>query len=192
MGRPPKRKASELEALSTSNVDPVGKGTKKKTRVEETAASSRSLRSTLPSDPAKQSDVTSSVSNTKNKRPGRPRKSSKTSAETENAKANTTGKTGIAVKAKTTTKLDVSNEALSRPSEDDVGSKTAKKSAKKPNAKTQLQEDQEDDDEPSYWLMKAEPESRIEKGKDVKFSIDDLMNATAPEPWDGMPCHNLE
>ncbi|KAL4796786.1 DUF55-domain-containing protein [Aspergillus venezuelensis] len=38
----------------------------------------------------------------------------------------------------------------------------------------------------SFWLMKAEPESRIEKGKDVKFSIDDLRNAKEPEPWDGV------
>lgn len=37
----------------------------------------------------------------------------------------------------------------------------------------------------SYWLMKAEPESRFEKGVDVKFSIDDLKNAKEPEPWDG-------
>jgi hypothetical protein len=37
----------------------------------------------------------------------------------------------------------------------------------------------------SFWLMKAEPESRIEKGKDVKFSIDDLIAAEKPEPWDG-------
>ncbi len=43
----------------------------------------------------------------------------------------------------------------------------------------------EDSDGPSYWLMKAEPEPRIEKGIDVKFSIDDLKDATAPEPWDG-------
>ena len=40
---------------------------------------------------------------------------------------------------------------------------------------------------PAYWLMKAEPESRIEKGKDVKFSIDDLEAAKEPEGWDGMP-----
>jgi hypothetical protein len=33
--------------------------------------------------------------------------------------------------------------------------------------------------------MKAEPESRMEKGVDVKFSIDDLAAATVPEPWDG-------
>lgn len=41
-------------------------------------------------------------------------------------------------------------------------------------------------DGPSYWLMKAEPDSRIEKGKDVKFSIDDLKAAPAPEGWDGV------
>ncbi|KAJ5376783.1 hypothetical protein N7509_013669 [Penicillium cosmopolitanum] len=38
----------------------------------------------------------------------------------------------------------------------------------------------------SYWLMKAEPESRMEKGVDVKFSIDDLAAADKPEPWDGV------
>jgi hypothetical protein len=36
-----------------------------------------------------------------------------------------------------------------------------------------------------YWLMKAEPESRIENGVDVKFSIDDLAAKSEPEPWDG-------
>lgn len=38
----------------------------------------------------------------------------------------------------------------------------------------------------SYWLMKAEPETRLEKGVDVRFSIDDLAAAKVPEPWDGM------
>lgn len=41
----------------------------------------------------------------------------------------------------------------------------------------------------SYWLMKAEPESRMEKGVDVKFSIDDLAAADKPEPWDGKLLH---
>ncbi|KAJ5632465.1 hypothetical protein N7490_008804 [Penicillium lividum] len=44
----------------------------------------------------------------------------------------------------------------------------------------------EEDGGRSYWLMKAEPESRIEKGVDVKFSIDDLAAADSPEPWDGV------
>ncbi|KAF8422496.1 PUA-like domain-containing protein [Tirmania nivea] len=39
---------------------------------------------------------------------------------------------------------------------------------------------------PSYWLLKAEPESRIEKGKDVKFSIDDLAACKEPAGWDGV------
>ncbi|KAL8907741.1 MAG: hypothetical protein Q9207_001224 [Kuettlingeria erythrocarpa] len=58
------------------------------------------------------------------------------------------------------------------------------------NKKTEVAEDEasEDDesDGPSYWLMKAEPDSRIEKGKDVRFSIDDLKDATEPEAWDGV------
>ncbi|KAM0407471.1 hypothetical protein ACHAPD_012140 [Fusarium lateritium] len=37
-----------------------------------------------------------------------------------------------------------------------------------------------------YWLMKAEPETRIENGVDVKFSIDDLRAKTEPEGWDGI------
>ncbi|KAF3763167.1 DUF55-domain-containing protein, partial [Cryphonectria parasitica EP155] len=35
-------------------------------------------------------------------------------------------------------------------------------------------------------LMKAEPETRYEKGKDISFSIDDLAARTEPEPWDGI------
>ena len=50
-------------------------------------------------------------------------------------------------------------------------------------------DDNEVSDGPQYWLMKAEPESRMEKGKDVRFSIDDLQNATEPEPWDGKLVH---
>ncbi|XP_013366519.1 PREDICTED: thymocyte nuclear protein 1 isoform X2 [Chinchilla lanigera] len=39
----------------------------------------------------------------------------------------------------------------------------------------------------NYWLMKSEPESRLEKGVDVKFSIEDLK--AQPEQtacWDGV------
>ncbi|XP_051052888.1 thymocyte nuclear protein 1 isoform X2 [Phodopus roborovskii] len=39
----------------------------------------------------------------------------------------------------------------------------------------------------SYWLMKSEPESRLEKGVDVKFSIEDLK--AQPKQiacWDGV------
>ena len=45
--------------------------------------------------------------------------------------------------------------------------------------------DNEDSSTPNYWLMKAEPESRMEKGIDVKFSIDDLAKVDM-EGWDGV------
>ena len=41
------------------------------------------------------------------------------------------------------------------------------------------------DENVQYWLMKAEPNSRVEKGVDVKFSIDDLAARAEPEGWDG-------
>ena len=41
------------------------------------------------------------------------------------------------------------------------------------------------DEDAQYWLMKAEPDSRMEKGIDVKFSIDDLATRAEPEGWDG-------
>ncbi|TFB05163.1 Thymocyte nuclear protein 1 [Trichoderma ghanense] len=37
-----------------------------------------------------------------------------------------------------------------------------------------------------YWLMKAEPETRLENGIDVSFSIDDLRAKDKPEGWDGI------
>ena len=41
--------------------------------------------------------------------------------------------------------------------------------------------------ERKYWLMKAEPESRIENGVDVKFGIDDLMKEPDQTAcWDGV------
>lgn len=36
-----------------------------------------------------------------------------------------------------------------------------------------------------YWLLKAEPETRMENGHDVRFSIDDLRARKKPEGWDG-------
>ena len=68
--------------------------------------------------------------------------------------------------------------------------KKAKTKVKAKNEATEESADETDTDGRQYWLMKAEPDSRIEKGKDVKFSIDDLKVAMNPEPWDGV--RNLE
>lgn len=61
----------------------------------------------------------------------------------------------------------------------------ANASATKSESVEAQDESEEEDSGRSYWLMKAEPESRLEKGVDVKFSIDDLRAATEPEPWNG-------
>ncbi|KAJ7158287.1 DUF55-domain-containing protein [Mycena crocata] len=37
----------------------------------------------------------------------------------------------------------------------------------------------------NYWLLKAEPDPRIVKGKDVKFSVDDF-EAAKSSPWEGV------
>ncbi|KAJ7753369.1 PUA-like domain-containing protein [Mycena maculata] len=38
---------------------------------------------------------------------------------------------------------------------------------------------------PNYWLLKAEPDSRIVKGKDVKFSVDDFESVKT-SAWEGV------
>ncbi|KAI1378109.1 DUF55-domain-containing protein [Hypoxylon crocopeplum] len=66
-------------------------------------------------------------------------------------------------------------------------SKAKIKSATKPRTTSKSEADGTPlSSEKSYWLMKAEPESRFENGVDVRFSIDDLASRTEPEPWDGI------
>ncbi|KAF1345565.1 EVE domain-containing protein, partial [Delphinella strobiligena] len=73
-------------------------------------------------------------------------------------------------------------------------SKPAPKKTKKATKAQPANEEEEETeiaDGPNYWLMKAEPSSRIEKNADgedvdVKFSIDDLGSKTQPEPWEGI------
>ncbi|KAG8935007.1 hypothetical protein FRC01_010512 [Tulasnella sp. 417] len=42
-----------------------------------------------------------------------------------------------------------------------------------------------------YWLMKAEPDSRVVKGKDVKFSVDDFEKIDIT-PWEGVRNHSAK
>ncbi|KAL4885553.1 PUA-like domain-containing protein [Aspergillus karnatakaensis] len=73
-----------------------------------------------------------------------------------------------------------------RPRKSDVDGTTNSTPKPKPSTADKAVKNVADKDGHQYWLMKAEPESRIEKGKDVKFSIDDLRAAKEPEPWDGV------
>lgn len=93
---------------------------------------------------------------------------------------------------------DVAKESKSATSKAAAGAKTRKKTAAKlkhgevkasntdTTAESSANNSPADSSEKSYWLMKAEPESRFENGTDVKFSIDDLASRTEPEPWDGV------
>lgn len=75
-------------------------------------------------------------------------------------------------------------------SSDGVEAGSSDESEKQDGSDNNDDEEEEDEDEDeadgrSYWLMKAEPESHVEKGVDLKFSIDDLRASTKPQPWDG-------
>ncbi|KAK0612140.1 PUA-like domain-containing protein [Immersiella caudata] len=100
--------------------------------------------------------------------PERPAKKSRASKQTPKAKATPKGKASPKAVGRATAKS---------------AAKLSKSSAK---AAATNEENAEDNGEKTYWLLKAEPESRIENGVDVKFSIDDLAAKKEPEPWDGI------
>ncbi|KAI1659425.1 DUF55-domain-containing protein [Daldinia decipiens] len=74
----------------------------------------------------------------------------------------------------------------SKASPENPKSKKAKSTTQPSTASMSEADEKPDSSERSYWLLKAEPESRFENGVDVKFSIDDLASRTEPEPWDGI------
>lgn len=53
------------------------------------------------------------------------------------------------------------------------------------------EKDSEIDNKPNLWLLKAEPETRMVNGHDVKFSIDDLEKE-GPSHWDGVRNHEAK
>jgi hypothetical protein len=104
-------------------------------------------------------------------------KSNTTKATTKATTAVGTGKSADKPKGKPkTTKAEEKADAPKAGTDEKLDGLTANESDR----------DVVDEDKgEQYWLMKAEPDSRVENGVDVKFSIDDLMNAKAPEGWDG-------
>ncbi|KFZ11072.1 hypothetical protein V501_04920 [Pseudogymnoascus sp. VKM F-4519 (FW-2642)] len=89
------------------------------------------------------------------------------------------------VKAKDTVKTKAAAVKKSPIKDEEIGSKEEVKKTETLPAKTNGTAPSAPG-ERQYWLLKAEPESRLEKGHDVKFSIDDLAAKTVPEPWDGI------
>ena len=113
-----------------------------------------------------------------------------TNTATETIPVSSLSKSPKATKAKKVSKGK--RNANHQNKDDEQDSRSSDLSVVIPSLDNEASDDKNADDEaedgaPNYWLMKAEPESRIEKGKDVKFSIDDLRAAAEPEGWDGTP-----
>lgn len=165
-GRPLKNQPTSEN--NTVAVEGTTSGNGKKRPALPTATSSRSTRV-----PAKSTTSTDSVVKKKN---------NKTDSVAKATKVEKVSKKPAAAKAASKTKKKAAANSSERH-QSDVSIQIPSESNNL--AKAEDEDEHEDADGPSYWLMKAEPESRIEKGKDVKFSIDDLKNASAPEAWDG-------
>lgn len=147
---------------TTSKNIPIPQSSRKRPAVTPTAASARSSRRTGPTPPIFGDPIP------KSERSASP----KTAIRLESSPRSPENiiKPDLAASAKTTSKLksETSNQSSDKDSYISIyGGGDGSSSGR------------------SYWLMKAEPESRFEKGVDVKFSIDDLKNAKEPEPWDG-------
>ncbi|PGH34895.1 hypothetical protein GX50_02246 [[Emmonsia] crescens] len=180
---PPKRRQSTTASTASSS-EPSQKDAKKprlssrnpSTPAIETAASSRPRRANRPSHIAEESQASDPLNGIRNRSTG------------ANARNKKQEEDSVA-----------SSDPVPKPNPKDVRSavKKSKQSGSAPavsakngintepkNKKTIDGAQDEEDGPKSYWLMKAEPESRMEKGVDVKFSIDDLREANEPEPWD--------
>ena len=70
----------------------------------------------------------------------------------------------------------------------ETGKKNVKLSRPKvSNSQSRTDSEVDHPEERRYWLMKAEPESRIENGVDVKFGIEDLIKEPSQTAcWDGV------
>ena len=188
MGRP-KRNAAEAGIVGRAIAASDAKKARKE--VAATAAGLRSRRATgdetVKLGPKRTSEL-ETTTNGKSKKPSRgsikESAAPKKAPVPKKAKASKTSKLGTEAPAK---------KSVGRPRKDSSVSVSIPKKNKSARSEEQAEqngeaggsEEDDEDDEISYWLMKAEPESRIEKGVDVKFSIDDLKNKEAPEAWDG-------
>ena len=178
-----KRKTSSVE-----EANPEPKRTKNGKAIDQTAASSKPTRSSSGSISALNSNlVTRSKSNdARNSESPMKSNSSKKIIKKGIARKISPTKKSLPVKSQ---KRGRSTKSSANAALEANGARNSNLSAVEIEGREPVMYDEaieeSDYDGPSYWLMKAEPESRIEKGKDVKFSIDDLKNAVEPEAWDG-------
>jgi hypothetical protein len=157
-----KRKSNAVDAQSTQTTK------KKRTSAGATAAVDRPRRGAAKNDSKTEEKEVKPVKAKATKVKSEARKSSTKPSSTPSKATPANTK-----RASTTTKAKAQND----DSED--------KSKARPSVSTGSAHER-GPDEACFWLLKAEPETRLEKGIDVKFSIDDLAATKEPEPWDGM------
>lgn len=165
----PKRNALEA-SLETTTAETVTKKSRR-SNVTETAATTR---------PRRSSGGHGDTAIPTPKKRGRPPKTAV--AQVPQVGARRVGRKGKAIKT-AAKEADSQKAAAQARRGSDVSVEVP--SSKAAQATEEPDDEDEDEEGTSYWLMKAEPESRIEKGRDVKFSIEDLRNAKEPEGWDG-------
>ena len=186
---PIKRKA---DAVADATAPPAKKGRRtsetgnKKTNVNKTATSSRPKRLSIstanaPRSPRSSNSVPTTPSETTKKVPKISTNGSATKSTIKTVSPNGR-KTGKQSKKAAIPKEEI-EATHNGPERANVSIEVPTRPKDEANVEPEVEENI---DGPSYWLMKAEPESRIEKGKDVKFSIDDLKAAKSPEGWDGV------
>jgi len=194
----PKRKAAQLNPESdgpnSSNNSALRRSTRLKTSVADTdmrarkttessaiptsssLPQSKKARAKSPQSPKSESkkDEIKSNKNIDSKSKSKTKSAAKTSSSSSKSKSKTKTSTSL-----TKTKDNSNNDG----NVDDNGAKTDKKSSS--TSERQEGKAEEKEGQKWYWLMKAEPESRLENDVDVRFSIDDLASKSKPEPWDG-------
>lgn len=179
----PKRNASTADLdNSIDATQPAKKGRHNpRKQVVETAATSRPKRASAGADGAPKTKATKSAP--KGKATGAAVKPAKSTMPAKSPKPTKSAKPAKAPKS--AEKATNETETASNGRRSSNVSVEIEKHKKEEMEDEKDQDGEEEADRHLYWLMKTEPESRIEKGKDVKFSIDDLKAATKPEGWDG-------
>ena len=194
----------KVDAVADATAPPAKKGRRtsetgdKKTNVNKTATSSRPKRLSIsaanaPRNPRSSNSAPTTPSETTKKvtKPSRNGSVTKSNTKTVSPKGRKSNAKTFSPKGRKTVKQ---SRKAAVPKEEIEAAQNGLQKANvsievptRPKSEANVEPEVEENiDGPSYWLMKAEPESRIEKGKDVKFSIDDLRAAKSPEGWDGV------
>ncbi|RBR24695.1 uncharacterized protein FIESC28_02468 [Fusarium coffeatum] len=150
---------------------------------EDVVPKRRSLRNASKSQPEPESEPVPITKKSPPKKTSKPavKKDDKPKPSPKQAKP-TPKKSSPAPKATKSEPKETKPKKAAKKQDSDAGSRSLSPSPEIPTTNPNC----ERHDGKWYWLMKAEPETRIENGVDVKFSIDDLKAKTEPEGWDGI------